>query len=38
LWTRALGDIYMFSPPLSITAAEVDKMLEIVGESIAAVA
>lgn len=37
LWTRALGDIYMFSPPLSITAAEVDKMLEIVGESIAAV-
>ena len=37
LWTRALGDVYMFSPPLSITAAEVDKILEIVGESIAAV-
>lgn len=37
LWTRALGDIYMFSPPLSITAEEVDKILEIVGESIASV-
>jgi putrescine aminotransferase len=37
LWTRALGDVYMFSPPLIITAAEVDKIVEIVGESIAAV-
>jgi adenosylmethionine-8-amino-7-oxononanoate aminotransferase len=32
-----MGDNYMFSPPLNITAAEVDKILQIVGESIAAV-
>lgn len=37
LWTRALGDVFMFSPPLSITADEVDKVLQIVGESIAEV-
>jgi adenosylmethionine-8-amino-7-oxononanoate aminotransferase len=37
LFTRAMGDNFMFSPPLSITAAEVDKILEIVGASIAAV-
>ena len=37
LFTRALGDNFMFSPPLIITAEEVDWMLEVVGESIAAV-
>ncbi|MCL4859883.1 MAG: aspartate aminotransferase family protein [Caldilineaceae bacterium] len=37
LWTRALGDVFMFSPPLTITADEVDKVLQIVGESIAEV-
>jgi adenosylmethionine-8-amino-7-oxononanoate aminotransferase len=36
LWTRAQGDIFMFSPPLTITAEEVDRVLQITGEAIAA--
>jgi len=37
LSTRAMGDNFMFSPPMSITATEVDKILQITGEAIAAV-
>jgi adenosylmethionine-8-amino-7-oxononanoate aminotransferase len=37
LWTRALGDNFMFSPPLSIKADEVDKILQITAEAIASV-
>jgi adenosylmethionine-8-amino-7-oxononanoate aminotransferase len=37
LWTRAQGDVFMFSPPLVITAEQVDRMVQILGESIAAV-
>jgi adenosylmethionine-8-amino-7-oxononanoate aminotransferase len=37
LWTRAQGDIFMFSPPLTISAEQVDLMVQIVGESIAEV-
>ena len=34
LLTRCLGDMIFFAPPLCITAAEVDKMIGIVGESV----
>ncbi len=37
LWTRVLGDVYMFSPPLNINAEQIDTVLNIVGESIAEV-
>ncbi|MEZ4868121.1 MAG: aspartate aminotransferase family protein [Caldilineaceae bacterium] len=37
LFTRAIGDILAFAPPLMISAEEVDKVLEILGESIAEV-
>ena len=37
LFTRAMGDNFMFSPPLIISPAEVDLLLQIVGESIAEV-
>jgi putrescine---pyruvate transaminase len=37
LWTRAMGDNFMFSPPLNITADEVDRVVQITGEAIAAV-
>jgi len=37
LFTRAMGDNFMFSPPMIIKAEEVDLMLQILGESIAAV-
>ena len=37
LFTRAMGDNFMFSPPMIINAEEVDLMLQILGESIAAV-
>ncbi len=37
LFTRIKGDILMFSPPLIISESEVDKIVEIVGESIKSV-
>jgi putrescine aminotransferase len=37
VWTRVLGDVLMFSPPLNINAEQVDTVLNVVGESIAAV-
>ena len=37
LFTRAVGDILVFAPPLIISADEVDQIVQIVGESIAAV-
>jgi adenosylmethionine-8-amino-7-oxononanoate aminotransferase len=37
LWTRAMGDNFMFSPPLSITSQEIDSMLQIIAEGIATV-
>lgn len=37
LFTRAVNDILVFAPPLIISEAEVDKILEIVRESIGAV-
>ena len=37
LFTRIKGDIIMFAPPLIISEAEVDKILEILGEAIASV-
>ncbi len=37
LFTRIKGDIIMFAPPIIITEAEVDKMVNIVRESIEAV-
>jgi putrescine---pyruvate transaminase len=37
LFTRAVGDILVLAPPLIISADEIDRMLGIVGESIAAV-
>jgi adenosylmethionine-8-amino-7-oxononanoate aminotransferase len=36
-FTRAIGDTIAFAPPLVISEAEVDTVLQIVGESIAAV-
>ncbi len=37
LFTRALGDNFMVSPPLGISEQELDWMLQVIGESIAAV-
>ena len=37
LFTRTVGDSLVFAPPLVISAGEVDQMVRIVGESIAAV-
>ena len=37
LYTRAIGDILAFAPPLVISEDEVDQMVEITGEAIAAV-
>lgn len=37
LYTRAIGDIIAFAPPLIISDDEVDQMVEITGEAIAAV-
>lgn len=37
LYTRAIGDIIAFAPPLVISDDEVDRMVEIMGEAIAAV-
>jgi L-2,4-diaminobutyrate transaminase len=37
LFTRAIGDTLAFAPPLMINADEIDQVLQIVGESIAAV-
>lgn len=37
LFTRAIGDTLAFAPPLMISADEIDQVLQIVGESIAAV-
>jgi adenosylmethionine-8-amino-7-oxononanoate aminotransferase len=37
LYTRALGDTMYFSPPLIISEAEVDQIIQIVGDAIAAV-
>ncbi len=36
LFTRAIGDTLAFAPPLMINAAEIDLILQILGESIAA--
>ena len=36
-FTRAIGDTLAFAPPLIISEDEVDQVLQIVGESIAAV-
>jgi adenosylmethionine-8-amino-7-oxononanoate aminotransferase len=38
LFTRAIGDILAFSPPLIITDEEVDRMVAIVRDAVAAVA
>jgi adenosylmethionine-8-amino-7-oxononanoate aminotransferase len=37
LFTRAIGDILVFSPPLIISAEEIDLLLQIVGEALAEV-
>ncbi len=37
LFTRAMGDNFMFSPPLIISSEEIDWMLQVIGESIAEV-
>ena len=37
LFTRIVGDSLLFAPPLVMSADEVDEMVQIVGESIAAV-
>ncbi len=37
LFTRVVGDILVFAPPLIINAEEVDQIVQIVGESIAEV-
>lgn len=37
LFTRAMGDNFMFSPPLVISSEEIDWMLQVIGESIAEV-
>jgi L-2,4-diaminobutyrate transaminase len=37
LITRIVGDSLLFAPPLVICADEIDQMIRIVGESIAAV-
>ncbi|MFN8491239.1 MAG: aspartate aminotransferase family protein [Caldilineaceae bacterium] len=37
LFTRAIGDTIAFAPPLVISADEVDQIVQIMGESIAAV-
>ncbi len=37
LFTRAIGDIFAFAPPLIISEGEVDRMVAIVGESLAAI-
>ena len=37
LFTRAIGDTIAFAPPLVISADEVDQIIQIMGESIAAV-
>jgi len=37
LFTRAIGDTLAFAPPLMINAQEIDLILQILGESIAAV-
>ncbi len=37
LYTRAIGDIIAFAPPLIISEDEVDQMVEITGQAIAAV-
>jgi adenosylmethionine-8-amino-7-oxononanoate aminotransferase len=37
LYTRAIGDIIAFAPPLIINAEEVDQMVEMTGQAIAAV-
>lgn len=37
LWTRAIGDTLAFSPALSITAEEVDTIIEILGSALDAV-
>jgi putrescine aminotransferase len=37
LFTRIVGDSLLFAPPLVICADEIDQMIQIVGESIAAV-
>jgi len=37
LFTRTVGDSLVFAPPLVIRAHEIDQMVQIVGESIAAV-
>jgi adenosylmethionine-8-amino-7-oxononanoate aminotransferase len=37
LFTRIVGDSLLFAPPLVISADETDQMVQIVGESIAAV-
>ena len=38
LFTRAIGDILAFAPPIVINGDEVDQMVQIVGEAVAAVA
>lgn len=35
LFTRAIGDIIAFAPPLTISADEVDQMVEMIGKGIA---
>jgi len=37
LFTRAIGDIIAFAPPLIISEDEVDQMVDIVGQAVAAV-
>jgi len=38
LFTRVVGDILVFAPPLVINADEIDQIVQIVGESVAEVA
>jgi adenosylmethionine-8-amino-7-oxononanoate aminotransferase len=37
LYTRILGDTILLAPPLPTTTAQIDRMVQIIGESIAAV-
>jgi putrescine aminotransferase len=37
LYTRVIGDTILLAPPLSTTAEQLDRMVQIIGESIAAV-
>jgi adenosylmethionine-8-amino-7-oxononanoate aminotransferase len=37
LYTRVIGDTILLAPPLSTSIEQIDQMVQIIGESIAAV-